>query len=82
MVWNESESINPETGEHDQLIEHFELYEKIKEGQMINNPGNVNIGGVFDPLYISPFTDYGEVSGFTPTLVLQPEVDDYVITEQ
>ena len=27
---NESESINPETGEHDQLIEHFELYEKIK----------------------------------------------------
>ena len=65
----------------DKLID--ELYEKVKEGQRINNPGNVNIGGIFDPLYISPFTDYEEVSsGFTPTLLLQPEVDDYVITEQ
>tara|TARA_X000001382_G_scaffold317_1_gene453 strand:- start:1704 stop:4007 length:2304 start_codon:yes stop_codon:yes gene_type:complete len=27
---NESESVDPESGEHDQLIEHFELYEKIK----------------------------------------------------
>tara|TARA_Y100001973_G_scaffold106465_1_gene184551 strand:+ start:2060 stop:4399 length:2340 start_codon:yes stop_codon:yes gene_type:complete len=27
---NESESVNPETGEHDNLIEHFELYEKVR----------------------------------------------------
>ena len=27
---SESESVNPESGEHDQLVEHFELYEKIK----------------------------------------------------
>ena len=26
----ESESINPDSGDHDELIEHFELYEKVK----------------------------------------------------
>ena len=31
---SESESINPEDGDHDQLIEHFELFEKIKIAYM------------------------------------------------
>ena len=30
----ESETIDPESGDHDQLIEHFELYEKIKVAYM------------------------------------------------
>ena len=63
----------------DKLID--DLYDKIQEGQIINGPGSVTMGSIFDPMNISPYDEFSG-NGFTPSHVLELDVDEYVITEE